>query len=133
MTLAPAQQLKVLGLSTTHAQFSLAVSGMFSWFQTAVAGCSAELDFETEFNKHDALTTDEAMPERLKNEWSSFARALRAAYGDFGRDVVTRMGVDEPAQVRNLALSIAGGAFQRARQSAREFLVSQIEATVIPA
>jgi hypothetical protein len=132
MTLAPAQQLKVLGLSTTHAQFSLAVTGMFTWFQTAVAGCRAELDFDEEFARHDVLTADEAIPERLKNEWSSFARALRAAYADFGRDVVTRMGVDEPAQVRNLALSIAGSSFQRARTSAREFLVSQIEATVIP-
>ncbi len=132
MTLATAQQLKVLALSTAHAQFSLAVSGMFTWFQTAVAGYRAELDFETEFTKHDAITADDAMPERLKNEWSSYARALRAAYADFGRDVVTRMGVDEPAQVRNLALSIAGSAFQRARQSAREFLVTQIEATVIP-
>ncbi|MDZ4833282.1 MAG: hypothetical protein SGJ27_05720 [Candidatus Melainabacteria bacterium] len=133
MILETAQQLKVLGLSTSHAQFSLAVSGMFSWFQTAVAGYRAEMDFDQEFNKHDVLTADGNIPERLKNEWSSYARALRAAYADFGRDVVTRMGVDEPAQVRNLALSIAGSSFQRARTSAREFLVSQIEATVIPA
>jgi hypothetical protein len=133
MTLHTAQQLKVLSVATAHAQFATATLSMFKWFQTAVAGYSAELDFDSEFEKHNATATDENMPDRLKNEWSSYARALRAAYADFGRDVVHKMGVDEPAQVRNLALSIAGGAFQRVRQTSRDFMVSQIEATVLPA
>ncbi|MCC7530299.1 MAG: hypothetical protein IT342_17375 [Candidatus Melainabacteria bacterium] len=69
------------------------------------------------------------MNERLVNEWAAYARSLRSAYGNFGRDVVHRYGVDEPAQVRNLALSIAKSSFQRIRTAAREHLVKQIEAT----
>ncbi|HMP54936.1 MAG TPA: hypothetical protein PKD05_25520, partial [Candidatus Melainabacteria bacterium] len=70
---------------------------------------------------------DEFMPERLRNEWSAYTRSLKSAYDNFGRDVVHKHGFDEPAQVRNLALSIAGSAFQQTRSRAREFLVSQIE------
>jgi hypothetical protein len=132
MNLAIAQQNTVVALSAAHADFSVAILGMFNWFQEAVKGNSAVLNFDDEFNARNVLTEDPNMPERLKNEWSSFARSLRSAYADFGGEVVKRMGVDEPAQVRNLALSIAGSSFTRARNSAREFLVQQVESTVLP-
>lgn len=132
MKLALAQQNTVVALAAAHADFSVAILGMFHWFQEAVKGNSAVMNFDDEFNARNAIVEDPNMPERLKNEWSSYARSLRSAYVDFGGEVVKRMGVDEPAQVRNLALSIAGGAFQRARTSAQQFLVSQIEGAVIP-
>lgn len=132
MKLALAQQNTVVTLAAAHAEFSVAILGMFHWFQEAVKGNSAVLNFDEEFKARNAIVDDPSVPKRLKDEWSSFANTLRSAYADFGGEVVKRMGVDEPAQVRNLALSIAGGAFQRARTSAQQFLVSQIEGAVIP-
>jgi len=128
MNLEIAQQ-NTVAIATAHGAFLQNVTGMFHWFQEAVKGYSAEMSFDDEFNSRNALILDDAgMPERLKNEWSAFAKTLRNAYTEFGGEVVKRMGVDEPAQVRNLALSIAGGAFRQARSRAQEFLVSQFEA-----
>ena len=122
----------VIGLATAHGAFLQNIIGGFNWFQEAVKGNSAELSFD-DFLARSAAAQDPNMPERLKNEWAAFERSLQSAYVEFGGEVVKRMGVDEPAQVRNLALSIAGGAFQQARTRAREFLVAQVEAKVVPA
>lgn len=113
----------------SHKVFVRAITGMLHWFQTAVAGYRAELDFKTEFDRLEAtIVADPHMPPRIANEWAAFAKTAREAYGNFGRDVVTRHGVDEPAQVRNFALNTVGGAYQQARTRAREFLIAQLEA-----
>jgi hypothetical protein len=132
MTLAIAQQNAIVAVATAHGAFLQNITGMFHWFQEAVKGYSAEMSFDDEFNARNASIDVAGMPERLKNEWAAYARTLRSAYADFGGEVVKRMGVDEPAQVRNLALSIAGGAFQQARKRSQEFLVGQVEAQVVP-
>ncbi len=95
-----------------------------------MAGYRAEADFDAAVSPLEAtIAADPFMGERLVNEWAAYAKSLRDAYGNFGRDVVHRIGVDEPAQVRNLALNIASSAFERIRKAARDHLVTQIEAT----
>lgn len=132
-TVEHTNQEKILQASNSHAIFSLAILDMFKWFQEAVAGYRAEMDFEVKFNQvNEMITADQSMPVMLMNQWMSYVKSLRSAYGNFGLDVVTRHGFDEPAQVRNLALSIAGNAFNQSRFRARELLVSQIEGAFLP-
>lgn len=127
MTLAP-EHAHIIQRVNSHKVFVSAITGMLHWFQTAVAGYSAEADFKSEFDKLNAtIAADPHMPSRIANEWAAFAKTAETAYGNFGHDVVLRHGVDEPAQVRNLALNTVGGAYQQARTRAREFLISQIE------
>lgn len=121
-------QTLIIQRTESHRIFLGAITGMLHWFQTAVAGYRAELDFQTEFDKLNAtIEGDVHMPARIASEWDAFAKTARLAYGNFGRDVVTRHGVDEPAQVRNFALNTVGSAYQQARTRAREFLISQLE------
>jgi|AGTN01.1.fsa_nt_gi hypothetical protein len=115
----------------SHNVFVGATTEMLHWFQTAVAGYRAELVFDTEFEKINAtIAADSYMPPSIQNHWEAFAKVVQAAYGNFGRDVVTRHGVDEPAQVRNLALNTVGSAYQQARIRAREFLIAQLEVRI---
>lgn len=130
MTATSQQQTKVVNLADSHVLLLSNVSDLFNWFQGAVAGYRAESDFDAAVSPLEAtIAADPFMGERLVNEWAAYAKSLRDAYGNFGRDVVHRIGVDEPAQVRNLALNIASTAFERIRKAAREHLVTQIEAT----
>lgn len=130
MTAHSQQTTKVVNLVDSHVLVLSAVSDLFKWFEGAVAGNKAEDDFDTALAPLDAtIAADRFMNERLVNEWAAYARSLRSAYGNFGRDVVHRFGADEPAQVRNLALNIAKSSFERIRTAAREHLVTQIEAT----
>lgn len=130
MTETSQQTTKVVNLVDSHVLLLSAVSDLFNWFERAVAGNRAEDDFEQALSPLDAtIAADPFMNQRLVNEWAAYARSLRSAYGNFGRDVVHRFGVDEPAQVRNLALNIAKSSFERIRTAAREHLVGQIEAT----
>lgn len=130
MTATSQQTTKVVNLVDSHVLLLSAVSDLFNWFEHAVAGSKAEDDFDQALSPLDAtIAADPFMNERLVNEWAAYARSLRGAYGNFGRDVVHRFGVDEPAQVRNLALNIAKTSFERIRTAAREHLVRQIEAT----
>lgn len=130
MTATSQQTTKVVNLVDSHVLLLSAVSDLFNWFERAVAGNKAEDDFDQALSPLDAtIAADPFMAERLVNEWAAYARSLRAAYGNFGRDVVHRLGVDEPAQVRSLARNIAASSLERIRSAAREHLVNQIEAT----
>lgn len=130
MTAISQQTTKVANIVDSHELLLSAVSDLFNWFESAVKGNKAEDDFDAALSPLNAtIAADSFMNERLVNEWAAYARSLRSAYGNFGRDVVHRYGVDEPAQVRNLALNIAKSSFQRIRTAAREHLVKQIEAT----
>jgi len=130
MTSTTQQQIKVVNLADSHVLLLASATELFTWFQGAVKGYKAEDDFDAKLAPLDAtIAADAFMNTRLINEWAAYARSLRSAYGDFGRDVVHRMGVDEPAQVRNLALNIAKSSFERIRNAAREVLVNGIEAT----
>jgi hypothetical protein len=130
MSLNSQQQTRVVNLADSHVLILSSTSALFNWFQQAVAGNRAEADFADAVAPLNArVESDPLMNSRLQNEWSLFTRTLSDAYGNFGRDVIHRMGVDEPAQVRNLALSIAAGAVTRIKQNSREFLVTQIEAS----
>ncbi len=130
MTATSQQTTKVVNLADSHVLLLAAVSDLFKWFEGAVAGIRAEADFDAALSPLDAtIAADHHMSERIINEWAAYTRSLRSAYGNFGRDVVHRLGVDETAQVRNLALNIAKSSFERIRTVAREHLVNQIEAT----
>ena len=130
MTETSQQTTKVVNLVDSHVLLLSGVSDLFNWFERAVAGNKAEDDFDQALSPIEAtIAADPLMNERLVNEWAAYARSLRSAYGNFGRDVVHLLGVDEPAQVRNLALNIAKSSFERIRAAAREHLVRQIEAT----
>ena len=126
-TLAAAQTDSIVMVSCSHAVFLNSITDLFHWFQEAVAGYEAVADMDTKLSEFETIFAEDFMPERLRNEWGGYTRALQSAYANFGRDVVHKMGFDEPAQVRNLALNIAGSAFQQARTRAREFMVGQIE------
>lgn len=129
MTATSQQQTQIVNLVDSHVLLLSSATDLFNWFQGAVAGYRAEADFDEGVASLDAgIAADAHMNSRLVNEWASFTRSLRDAYGNFGRDVVHRMGVDEPAQVRNLALNIAASAFKRVQTTSREHLVTQIEA-----
>lgn len=130
MTAHSQQTTQVVNLVDSHVLLLSAVSDLFKWFEGAVAGNRAEDNIDTALALLDAtIAADPFMNARLVNEWAAYARSLRSAYGNFGRDVVHRFGVDEPAQVRNLALNIAKSSLERIRTAAREHLVTQIEAT----
>jgi hypothetical protein len=160
MSIVQSSQEKILQTAAAHGAFSDAIIDMLHWFQTATAGDRAEADFETNYQGIDAAlaaaTVDSPLHPQLTNGWALYVKGLREAYSNFGRDVVTRLGVDETAQVRNLACqqdrlklpvdwfqvdetaqvrnlaySIANHAFQDARRRARDFLISQIEAAVL--
>jgi hypothetical protein len=123
------QQQTTVALVASHQLLLRCTSELFAWFQESVKGYSAEADFDAAVQPLTAkLEADTAMNTRLRNEWDAYTGSLRSAYSDFGRDVVHRMGVDEPAQVRNLALNIAAGALTRVKQRARDFLLLQLEA-----
>lgn len=129
MSLNSQQQIRVVNLADSHALLLSCTTALFDWFQKAVAGTRAEADFDAAVAPlSEQIAADELMNSRLRNEWSAFTRTLSDAYGNFGRDVVHRIGADETAQVRNLALNIAAGGVQRIKQNARDFLVTQIEA-----
>ena len=129
MTATTQQQIKVANLADSHILILGSATELFTWFQGAVAGYKAEGDFDEALASLDAaIAADTFTTKRLVDEWSLFTRSLRDAYGNFGRDVVHRFGVDEPAQVRNLALNIAKSSFERIRSVSREVLVSRIEA-----
>lgn len=130
MTATSQQQIKVVNLADSHILVLDSATNLFNWFQGAVAGTKAEGDFDEALASLDAaIAADGFLTKRLIDEWSLFTRSLRTAYGNFGRDVVHRFGVDEPAQVRNLALNIAKSSFERIRSVSREVLVTRIEAT----
>jgi lipoprotein NlpI len=130
MTATSQQQTKVVNLADSHVLLLSSASDLFNWFQGAVAGNTAAGDFEAAVSPLDAtIAADPFMHQTLVNEWSAFVRSLRDAYGNFGRDVVHSYRADVPDQVRNLALSIAKSNFERVRNSARQLLVNQIEAT----
>ncbi len=124
------QKVRVVNLVDSHVLLLSAVSDLFKWVEGAVQGNSAQDDFDAALAPLDAtIAADPFMNERLVNEWALYGRSMRSAYGNFGHNVVHRFGVDEPAQVRNLALNIAKSSFERIRTAAREHLVCQIEAT----
>lgn len=128
MTIDATLTAKVAKASFSHDVFLNALTDLFRWFQTAVSGYEAVDDMDQKLTElESAIAADEFMPVRLQNEWGAYTRSLKSAYDNFGRDVVHKHGFDEPAQVRNLALSIAGSAYQQTRSRAREFLVNQIE------
>lgn len=129
MKLTNAHKTAILDAALAHTLLLGAATEMFHWFQTAVAGETAEHDIEEKLEELSAsLAEGESLPQRLANEWSSFASSLKDAYQNFGRDVVTRHGLDNPDQVRNLALSIAASAFARVRDNSRQHLISRVEA-----
>ena len=120
----------IVKASVSHVVFLNAATDLFRWFEEAVAGYEASADMDEKTAELDCAITaasDGDLPKLLHNLWVAYKADLKRAYVNFGRDVVHKHGFDEPAQVRNLALSIAGGAFQTSRTRAREFLVSQIE------
>lgn len=118
----------VVKASVSHAVFLGALTNLFHWFQEAVAGYEAKADMDKKLAElAEVIKADPDMPERLQAEWSAYARTLQSAYQSFGRDVVHKLGFDEPAQVRNLALSIARGAFEQTRLRSRNLLIDRIE------
>ena len=126
-TLSEAQTAQISTTCIAHSVFSSATTELFRWFEEAVKGPAATDDIEAKLVEVDAKIASCELPAILTNEWAAYKKSLSNAYADFGRDVITRMGVDEPNQVRMLARSIAAGAFKRTRDRARDELVRSIE------
>lgn len=123
----------VAAIAQSHVVLTDAALQTFKFFQSAVAGSSAVEDFDAKVAEIEATVlraefADSESPDmRLFNEWQAFVKSLKAAYGNFGYDVVRRQGVDDQSQVRNLALSIAGQSFTRIREASRTHMVTLIE------
>lgn len=125
------QQITILAASHSHLALMQAASELFACFQTGAENNRGieDLDDKLHVLTH-RLESGGPLPKRLAAEWDCFMKALRNAYADFIRDVAHRLGVDEPAQVRNLALNIGSTAFTRIRERSREYLIQQVESIV---
>lgn len=129
MLLSPDAQTRTLTVVGGHLHVVSTALELFRTFETAASADQAVVDLDQSITPlNESVNADTSVNERLKNEWALFARALSAAYADFGRDIVARRGYDEKNHVRSFALNTAAGALTRLRTNAREHLITQIEA-----
>lgn len=128
MTMYLKNQITIIYGASSHNELLAAAEGAFAWFKNATAGTQGVEDIEAMLEQSNATVAGiRELHETMLNEWKAFAKTLTEQYGNFSRDIVHRLGVDEQSQVRNLALNIAGSAFNRLRENARAHLVRKIE------
>lgn len=129
MTIMPLNtQILVLDTVAAHNGLLAIVESSFNWFEGAVAGSEATQNIEDKLAEMDSeLSKLRGLNETMRNEWGTFKRTITTAYGNFGRDVVTRIGYDEQSRVRDLSRSTAAGALTRIRDNARLHLTRTLE------
>lgn len=132
MNFSAHQQSVLSAAASSHLTLIATAVDLFNWFQSAVSGNKAEADIDTKLAELDAIIAEKLDPRSsLTNEYGAYCKALKAAYANFGYDIVHRMGFDECAHVRSRALNIAALALTSLTTRSREHLVRSIEGLTV--